>query len=154
MKTAQTWLDEYGESHHDATNKLIHWICVPAIMFSVVGLIGSIPPSPLFAWAPFVSWAVIAVALATVYYFVLSPSLGIGMAVVAILMLGTLHHLANTGAPITLICLGIFVVAWIGQFVGHKIEGKRPSFIKDVQFLLIGPLWLLSFVYRRLGVRY
>jgi uncharacterized membrane protein YGL010W len=50
--------------------------------------------------------------------------------------------------------LVIFVAAWIGQFIGHAIEGKRPSFFKDLQFLLIGPLWLLAAAYRRLGLRY
>ena len=42
----------------------------------------------------------------------------------------------------------VFVLAWIGQFIGHLIEGKRPSFFKDLQFLLIGPAWLMAFVYR------
>ena len=76
------------------------------------------------------------------------------MLFVSIVMLGTLHHLANAGAPITTICVAIFVVAWTGQFIGHKIEGKKPSFFKDIQFLLIGPIWLLSDLYKRLGIRY
>jgi uncharacterized membrane protein YGL010W len=59
-----------------------------------------------------------------------------------------------TQVPLWLGCGVLFVLAWIGQFVGHAIEGKRPSFIKDLQFLLIGPMWLLADVYRRLGVRY
>jgi uncharacterized membrane protein YGL010W len=75
------------------------------------------------------------------------------MAAVFILMLGTLHHLANAGAPITAICIALFVAAWIGQFVGHKIEGKKPSFFKDLQFLLIGPIWLLNDLYRKLGIQ-
>ena len=154
MKSADNWFAEYGESHEDSTNKLIHWICVPAIMFSMIGLIGSIPPPAVFAAAPLLSWATIIVGLALVYYFVLSPALGLGMALVSVGMLGSLHHLANSGAPITIICAAMFVVAWIGQFIGHKIEGKKPSFLKDLQFLLIGPLWLLGFVYRRVGIRY
>jgi uncharacterized membrane protein YGL010W len=56
--------------------------------------------------------------------------------------------------PVWAICLTLFVVAWIGQFIGHKIEGKKPSFFKDVQFLLIGPAWLLSKVYRKAGQRF
>src|SRR5256885_7388439 len=115
MKSIQSRLDEYGESHHDHTNKLIHWICVPAILFSIIGLIGSIPPPTAFRGLPFLSWPTITVGLALVYYFVLSPALGIGMAAVFVVMLGTLHHLANAGAPITLICTSLFVAAWIGQ---------------------------------------
>ena len=51
------------------------------------------------------------------------------------------------------IYLSIFVIAWIGQFLGHKIEGKKPAFFKDLQFLLIGPLWLLSFIYNKLNIK-
>ena len=67
---------------------------------------------------------------------------------------GRLKGLAALATPLWQSCLAIFVVAWIGQFVGHAVEGRRPSFFKDLQFLLIGPLWLLSFAYRRLGLRY
>jgi uncharacterized membrane protein YGL010W len=63
-----------------------------------------------------------------------------------------LRHLG--WAPLWQICLGLFVVGWVGQFVGHKIEGQKPSFLKDIQFLLIGPLWLLAAVYRRVGIPY
>jgi uncharacterized membrane protein YGL010W len=52
------------------------------------------------------------------------------------------------------VCLALFIVAWIFQFIGHKIEGKKPSFFKDLQFLLIGPAWLLSFIYQKVGIRY
>jgi uncharacterized membrane protein YGL010W len=56
--------------------------------------------------------------------------------------------------PVWKICTVSFVLAWIGQFIGHKIEGKKPSFFKDVAFLLIGPAWLMSFIYKKLGQRY
>ena len=56
--------------------------------------------------------------------------------------------------PLWQTCVAIFVVAWVGQFIGHAVEGKRPSFFKDLLFLLVGPLWLLAFVYRALGVPY
>jgi uncharacterized membrane protein YGL010W len=57
-------------------------------------------------------------------------------------------------APLWLVSLVIFAVAWIGQFYGHKVEGKKPSFFKDIQFLLIGPAWLMHFVYKKLGIPY
>ena len=50
--------------------------------------------------------------------------------------------------------LGIFIVSWIGQFIGHKIEGQKPSFFDDLKFLLIGPAWLLSFIYKKIGIKY
>jgi uncharacterized membrane protein YGL010W len=58
---------------------------------------------------------------------------------------------AGTVLPLS---IAIFVVAWIGQFIGHKIEGKKPSFFDDLRFLLIGPLFVLGFLYRRFHVAY
>ena len=52
------------------------------------------------------------------------------------------------------VAFGIFVIAWIGQFIGHKIEGKKPSFLEDLQFLMVGPAWLLSFIYKKVGIKY
>ena len=149
MRSADSWFEEYGESHENALNKAIHWICVPSIMFSILGMIGYIP-EPVHG----VSLPMIVMLLAVIYYFVLSPALGFGMLLVSIAFLGTLHYLANAGVPMLQVSVGLFVGAWIGQFVGHKFEGKKPSFFKDLQFLLIGPVWLLSAVYRRVGIRY
>ncbi|HWG31443.1 MAG TPA: Mpo1-like protein, partial [Steroidobacteraceae bacterium] len=83
-----------------------------------------------------------------------SPSLTVGIVIAFIGLLLMVHGLASLPWPLWITSLTVFVVAWIGQFVGHALEGKRPSFFKDVQFLLIGPLWLLASAYRRLGLRY
>jgi uncharacterized membrane protein YGL010W len=113
-KSADQWFAEYGESHQDHTNETIHWICVPCIFFSVLGLLG-------FICACYIL-------------------------VEGLVFLGWL--------PVWKICLGLFVAAWIGQFIGHKIEGEKPSFLKDVVFLLIGPAWLLHFIYKKLDIAY
>jgi uncharacterized membrane protein YGL010W len=147
-------LEEYGESHQNPVNKAVHWVCVPAIVLSLLGLIWSVPfpvgvqlgPLPL-------NWATIFIAVALIYYFRLSVTLALGMIVVTLLLIAAGYGLANlTGLPLWANSLIIFVIAWIGQFWGHKVEGKKPSFLKDVQFLLIGPVWLLSFIYKRLGI--
>ena len=155
MRTMQQWLDEYGESHRHPTNKVIHWICVPAILFSVLGLLWLVPV-PQFAAeiGPWVNWATLAMALAVIYYLVLSPRLALGMALIACVMFMVIHQLekALTLPPWTLFA-GIFFVAWIGQFIGHQVEGRKPSFFKDVQFLLIGPAWLLADLYGHFGTR-
>lgn len=154
MRTMQEWLEEYGESHRHPTNKSIHWICVPAIMFSVLGLIWLIPV-PRFAAAigPWANWATLLVALAAIWYLVLAPPLAVGMLLISLAMLAIVHWLDLTlpFAP-WIAFVAIFVVAWIGQFIGHLVEGRKPSFFKDVQFLLIGPAWLLSHLYRRFGI--
>jgi uncharacterized membrane protein YGL010W len=155
MRTVEQWFGEYGESHTHPRNELLHFICVPAIVMTVIGFLWSIPVPAAFAtMSPWLNWATIVVALAIVYYFSLSAKLGIGAAVALVALLGVVSWLDTLAWPLWLTCAVIFVVAWIGQFIGHAIEGKRPSFFKDVQFLLIGPLWLLGHLYRKLGIAY
>lgn len=152
MKTIHQWLAEYGESHQDHTNKTIHWICVPAIFFSIICLLYGIKLPMVIAGIQ-LNVAMILLALATVYYFSLSKTLWIGLFLFAVLCLWLCHIIEQSGA-IKLWLLGviIFVISWAVQFYGHKIEGKKPSFFKDIQFLLIGPAWLMSFIYKKLGI--
>ena len=100
------------------------------------------------------NWAIGVIVLAMIYYVALTPRLALGMALYVALNLATILALEETGLPLAYVYAGTFVVAWVGQFWGHKVEGARPSFFKDVQFLLIGPLWLLAFLYRRWGWAY
>lgn len=152
MRTANEWLSEYGESHKNATNKLIHWICVPAIFFSIVGLVYSVK-LPWRIDGHHLNLAIILSLLVILYYLRLSVSLGIGMFLFVIVCLFLCHEIEKyVPLRLWLVCVIIFVLAWIGQFYGHKIEGKKPSFLKDIQFLLIGPMWLMSFIYKKLGI--
>jgi len=135
-------LERYSESHRHPTNELIHFVCVPAIVFSLLGLIWHLNPMG----------AVGATFLALAYYVTLSIPFAIGMLAMSAAMLAVLAALQP---PLILpASLAIFVVAWIGQFIGHKIEGKKPSFFQDLRFLLIGPLFVLGFAYRRFKVAY
>jgi len=157
MKSVQQWLDEYGESHQNATNKAFHWVCVPLIMLSLVGLLWSIPTPE--SWATFafpLNWGSIFVVGMMLYYMFLSFPLALGMVVVGAGLIYGNYFLVqiNPFAQYWQFCLAIFALAWVGQFIGHKIEGKKPSFLEDVQYLLIGPMWLLSFIYRSLGISY
>jgi uncharacterized membrane protein YGL010W len=155
MRSVADWLGEYGESHADPTNKLLHWICVPLIVLAVMGFLWSIPVPDAFAErSPWLNWATLTALLAVVYYAALSAGLAIGIALSYVAMFITIAALNTLPWPLWLSSLVIFVAAWIGQFIGHAVEGKRPSFFKDLQFLLIGPLWLVAALYRRLGVSY
>ena len=159
MRKIDQLLAEYGESHQNSTNKTIHWICVPLIFLSIVGLIASIPSSMVQSILgennPYANWAAILLILVLIYYVSLSIPLSIGMMLFGVLCLFVINFIVQLDiAPLWLVSLGIFVVAWIGQFYGHKVEGKKPSFLKDVQFLLIGPAWLMHFIYKRVGIPY
>ncbi|HVO90499.1 MAG TPA: Mpo1-like protein [Casimicrobiaceae bacterium] len=90
-------------------------------------------------------------AAAIVFYAWLSPALAIGMLAVCALFL---YPIVLLGANTWIAAAIVFVGAWVGQFIGHAIEGRKPSFSEDLKFLLIGPLWLLADLYRRLGIRY
>ena len=155
IKTAEDWLDEYGESHQNPINKMIHWICVPLIMLSLIGLLASIPNGfkiNIGINTYLINWAMIFLFLASLYYFKLSKSLFVGMVLISFLLLYGVELLKLYQMPLWQSSLSIFVIAWIGQFIGHKIEGIKPSFFKDIQFLLIGPAWLLSFIYKKLNI--
>jgi uncharacterized membrane protein YGL010W len=155
MRTVDQWLDAYGESHRHPLNKALHWACVPAIVLSVLGLLWSLPvPATLAALSPWLNWATLVAALALLYYAALSPALALGIVPVIGLLLAGVVALARLPWPPWQSCLAIFALAWAGQFVGHAVEGRRPSFFEDLQFLLIGPLWLLAALYRALGLRY
>jgi uncharacterized membrane protein YGL010W len=114
---------------------------VPLITWSLLGLLWA--ANPLFAY--------LLIAVAIVFYLRLSVTIAIGMLAVVALMV---YPLVLLGPNVLVVSIAVFVLAWIGQFIGHKIEGAKPSFFEDLKFLLVGPAWLLGFVYRRLGIDY
>jgi uncharacterized membrane protein YGL010W len=155
MKTVDQWFAEYGASHQNPSNKRLHWICVPLIVVSLVGLLASLPVPGVFARiSPAFNWGTLLLLFGVIYYFVISWSLALGMLVFAAIVLAALALLEMLPGALWIACVALFVIAWIGQFIGHHYEGSRPSFFKDVQFLMIGPLWLLSFIYRKLRIPY
>ena len=159
MRRIDALLSEYGESHQNETNKAIHWICVPLIFLSVIGLIASIPSGVVQKIMgdgnPYANWATVLLILIIVYYASLSVLLTIGMMLFSVACLMIVNMIVRIDiAPLWLVSVIIFAVAWIGQFYGHKVEGKKPSFLKDIQFLLIGPAWLMHFVYKKIGIPY
>ncbi len=155
MRTLNQWLNEYGESHTNETNKLIHWICVPAIFFSITGLLYCIKLPWFINENLELNVAMIVLLLTTIYYLSLSIPIGLGMLIFGIFCLAVCY-IVETFFPLQLwlFSIIIFIAAWIGQFYGHKVEGKKPSFFKDIQFLLIGPMWLMSFLYKKIGIKY
>ena len=159
MKSVHQWIQEYGKSHQNPRNKAIHWVCVPLIMLSLLSLI-SLIPFPIDSIKLFVTktnaielnWTFLFLAFSIIFYLRLSISIAIGMLLVAVLMLASISWIEFFDPSIWRLSLTIFILAWIGQFIGHKIEGEKPSFFEDLQFLLIGPAWLLSFIYKKLGI--
>ncbi|PHR17166.1 MAG: hypothetical protein COA38_21190 [Fluviicola sp.] len=153
MRTMQQWYSEYAESHQNKLNQSIHYICVPLIFFSIVGLFMSIPngfladligsDSLLFA-----NWAIVGLILPMVFYSRLSFTVFLRMLIFSAICIVANYYLSLV-TNLLFVSIGIFALAWIGQFYGHHIEGKKPSFLKDLQFLLIGPAWVFEKIARK-----
>jgi uncharacterized membrane protein YGL010W len=156
-KDIHQWFNEYSQSHKNATNKIIHFICVPLIFISLIGLLWQVNLTPqsingqsLF---PYFNLGELLVLGGLIFYLRLSLPIFVGMvffSIASFLILFLIHTYVSM--PLWVVCSGLFVLAWIGQFYGHKIEGKKPSFLTDLKFLLIGPAWILGFVYKKLGI--
>jgi len=148
MRTLEQWFEEYAVSHQNPKNKAIHYICVPAIYFSIVGLLMSIPSgiiaSTLKLNAPIIeNWAVVVLLFVLLFYMRLSVAMALKIAILSAICLVINYYIAQF-APLWIVAIVIFTIAWIGQFYGHNIEGKKPSFLKDIQFLMIGPAWVVD----------
>ena len=148
MKTAKQWFDEYAVSHQNKTNQLVHYICVPLIFFSVIGLLMSIPTTILESifglYNPILeNWAAVIGIIISFFYLQLGFWYFLEMVFVILLCIVGNFWLGNN-VNLFYTSIIVFVLAWIGQFWGHKVEGKKPSFAKDLQFLLIGPLWVIQ----------
>ena len=148
------WFASYSGDHRNPTNQWIHVLCVPAILWSVIALLWCIPSPGTWFRAGF--WAGIAMFAAWMFYYRASRRLGLGM-LVTFVLLGWLTRWLHDGVGtmnLLWLAVAVFVVAWIGQFVGHRIEGRKPSFLTDLTYLLIGPAWVLAKLYRKLGWAY
>ena len=148
MKTAQEYFDEYAVSHQNETNQAIHYICVPLIFFSIIGLLMCIPATflenTLNLYNPILeNWATVIGVIIAVFYLKLGFWHFVEMLFVMLLCI-ILNFWIGNNINLLFTSITIFVLAWIGQFYGHKVEGVKPSFLKDLEFLLIGPLWVIQ----------
>ncbi|SFC51537.1 Uncharacterized membrane protein YGL010W [Polaromonas sp. OV174] len=134
-------LAHYGESHQNPRNELIHCIAIPLIMLSLVGM--------LFALHPWVAYGFIAASM--VYYARLSGVFFVTMLLWSGLAIALVFAMGQRVLPIS---MAVFVGAWILQFIGHKIEGKKPSFFEDIQYLWVGPLFVLAKLFEKLAIRW
>lgn len=151
MRDMQSWLDSYSSDHQNPTNKLFHWVCVPLIVWCVIALLWTIPVPASLARPG--AWSVLVMVLAFYWYWKHSHRLAVAL-LIAFAVMGIITNLlfSQLGASsLRWLAVGVFVVAWVGQFIGHIFEGRRPSFFTDLAYLLIGPAWLMAKLLRKLG---
>ena len=154
MRSVHDWFGNYARDHRHPTNRLIHWVCVPLILWAVIAALWVIPVPAALGRPGF--WAGMAMVAAFAFYWKMSKPVGIAMLIAFVVFGLVTEILYRTLGPGDLLWLaiGVFVVAWIGQFIGHHIEGARPSFLTDLAYLLIGPAWLAGKLMRRLNIHY
>jgi uncharacterized membrane protein YGL010W len=154
MRTVNEWFANYSNDHQHPTNRAVHWICVPAILWSAIAALWVIP-TPAFVGIDG-GWAILAMIATWLFYLRLSRPLALCMFAVFVVLgvVTAMLHIRLGPNHLLWLAAGVFVVAWIGQFVGHIIEGKRPSFFTDLAYLLIGPAWLTGKLMRRAHIAY
>ena len=154
MRKLDRLIARYEEFHQDETNRLVHFICVPLIALSLVGLLWCIKiPTMLGDELSFtLNAGAVFIGLASVYYLFLSFGSLLGMLYFG--LAASVLCISIEASPLSLLgtSLTVFVLAWAGQFIGHGIEGKKPAFTEDIQFLLVSPAWLLDALYRKPAV--
>lgn len=154
MRTLDEWLSLYDRDHQHPTNKLIHWFCVPVILFCVLGMLWCIP------WRIndilWLNMATLFYGLVLLFYLRLSFPLFIGFLLIGgfMLLFNSVLYDSLGGSTYFFVLLALFVIAWIFQFIGHKIEGQKPSFLEDMQFLLIGPAWIMQYIFKKMGINF
>ena len=153
QRSMHDWLESYSQDHQHPTNRLLHWICVPLIVWSVLALLWTIPvPATLLRPG---AWAVFAIVLAFAWYWKRSHRLGaallVALAIFALICAGVFEGLGPMSMRWLAVC--VFVAAWLGQFIGHVFEGRRPSFFTDLAYLLVGPAWLMDKLLNRIGLK-
>ena len=153
MRKVDELLDNYSMDHQNPTNQMIHVFCVPAIVWSVTALLWCIPVPYQYLNPGF--WGALTMFVAWTYYWRLSKTLAIGL-LISFTAAGFLNRwiLYSYGIYVLFwLAVGVFTVAWVVQFIGNKIEGKRPSFLTYIVYLLVGPMWTLRKLYYRLGIK-
>jgi uncharacterized membrane protein YGL010W len=151
----EEWFAEYSSSHGNPVNKLIHWICVPSIFVVIMALLWSLPVPAIFESVPYLNWATLSAVVYMTFYIQLSKKLAVGLGVFAFASYALIAwyeqlNLTSLWSAATV----LFVVLWVFQFIGHYLEGKKPSFFEDLTYLLVGPAWVIAFIYRKLGISY
>lgn len=152
-QSMQDWLDNYSADHRNPINQVFHWCCVPPIVWSVIAILWIIPVPQ--SWLRPGAWAVAVIVLAFYWYWKRAHRLAAAL-LIFFALLGLLTNFLYTQlgtADLAWLAIAVFVVAWIGQFIGHKYEGHKPSFLTDLVYLLVGPAWLMAKLLRRLGMK-
>ena len=155
MPETDQWLITYGENHRDVGNASVYWLAVPLLVVGTVGLLSSVPvPEAFLNISPFLNWGTAFLMATVVYYFIISISLAIGMLPFMLGVAALVSWLNVSQYPLVWISSGLTGGAVLGLWFGQYAKGGLKGIVQDIQLMMIGPVWLLSVLYRRLGIPY
>ncbi len=161
QRAIEIYFAKYNEYHTNPVNRIINYICIPVITFSVVGFVWSLPFMHLnFLGVKdgFLNWASFLIAFSIYYYYRMSPILSYFMLLVVFAFAYCIVQLEYWqkagGMVLPQLCIVLFVISNILQLIGYKLEGKKPMLFFDFKFLLISPLWLISLILKRFNIKY
>ncbi len=153
MSEMDKWLIDYGENHRDVDNAGLYWLAVPLLVVGTVGLLSSLPvPEAFLKISPFLNWGTAFLMAAVVYYFIISVSLAIGMLPFMVGVAALASWLNASQYPLIWVSAGLTGAAVLGLWLGQYARGGIKAVLQDIQLMMIAPVWLLSVLYRRLGI--
>lgn len=153
MPEIDGWLKLYEETHQDLTYPIIYWAAVPMVVVATVGVLWALPiPNAFFEISPLLNWGTAFLMSAAVYYFIISVSLAIGMLPFLLGVAGIQTWLVESDYQLLRVSIGLLIAGIIGLFMGHRNKGSLRPVVQDLQLMMIGPAWLLSVFYRRIGI--
>ena len=153
MPEIDGWLKHYEDTHQDLTYPVIYWAAVPMVVVGTVGVFWNLPiPDAFFEISPLLNWGTAFLRSAAVYYFIISVSLAIGMLPFVLGVAGIHTWLEQSGFSPLRVSIGLLAAGIIGLFMGHRNKSSLRPVLQDIQLMMIGPAWLLSVLYRRIGI--
>lgn len=153
MTDTDGWLERYGEIHENLTYPAVYWTAVPLVVTGMVGFLWSLPvPTQFYEISPLLNWGSAFLMVSAVYYFVISLSLAIGLLPFVIGVGSIQLWLADSDFTPLRVSSGLLVGGLIGLWLGHRNERGIRATLEDLQTIMIGPAWLLSVIYRRIGI--
>ena len=153
MSDTDKWLRNYGENHRNVAHPAVYWLAVAALVLATVGMLWSLPvPDEFMKISPALNWGSAFLMVSVVYYFIISVSLAIGMLPVVFGISSLAVWLERSPFEAALVSLILFSLSIAGLFLGRRADGGAMAVFEDIQMMMIAPVWLMSRLYKRLGI--
>lgn len=155
MGEIDSWLDRYGQSLEALQNPVVYWVALPMLILGTVGALWALPvPAQFEEISPLLNWGSAFLMATTIYYFIISLSLAIGLLPFLLAVAAVHTWLAGSPYPPGGVSVAALAAGTAGLCLGRPAAGRIRAVGRDVQLMMIGPAWALSRLYRRFGIPY